>query len=108
METQVARGQNTDAGVRRGGFSFLRILTVVAAVFAVYAAAQVALADTWVDPDTQIEWTYFPISAYEAYLGGESTAVPTNTSGAVTVPAELDGHVVTVIGDNAFFSSAAD
>ena len=57
-------------------------------IFAVAAAAIGcfgALADTWTDSSTGIEWTYTVCNG-EATLGGldsSTTAIPKNTSGAI-------------------------
>ena len=46
-----------------------------------------ALADTWTDPSTGIEWTY-TVSGNEAtiYNGASEPAIPESTSGAIAVP----------------------
>ena len=51
-----------------------------------------------------ITWTY-TLSNGEASIGGgssSSTAVPTETRGAVTIPSTLGGCPVTSIGNSAF------
>ena len=51
-----------------------------------------------------IKWTY-TVSNRKASVGGGSslyTAVPTSTSGAITIPSELGGYPVTSIGSHAF------
>ena len=51
-----------------------------------------------------IRWTY-TVSNGEASIGGgtfDSPAVPTSTTGAITIPAKLGSYKVTRIGDNAF------
>ena len=53
-----------------------------------------------------ITWTY-TLSNGEASIGGgssSSTAVPTETPGAVTIPSSLGGCPVTSIGNSAFYS----
>ena len=68
-------------------------------------AAMCAQADTWTDPDTGIEWTYF-VSNGEASLGSGSssgTAVDKSTTGEIVIPSSLGGCSVTSIGAYAFF-----
>ena len=71
------------------------------------ACAWSAWADTWIDPDTGITWTY-TVSDGKASLGSGSyfgdRAVPTATTGAITIPSTLGGKPVTGIGDYAFES----
>jgi len=51
-----------------------------------------------------ILWTYTVDGAGNATLGDGygAPAVPTTTAGALTIPASLDGHPVTAIGESAF------
>ena len=70
------------------------------------AGAWSAWADTWTDPNTGITWTY-TVSNGKASLGGgssSSTAVPTSTTGAITIPSSLGGCPVTGIGQYAFYN----
>ena len=64
-----------------------------------------AWADKWTDPDTGISWTY-TVSDGKASLGsGEYSgdrAVPTSTTGAITIPTALGDYPVTSIGWRAF------
>ena len=51
-----------------------------------------------------IQWTY-TVSNGKASVGGgtsSSTAVPTSTTGVITIPSELGGYPVTSIGEDAF------
>ena len=62
------------------------------------------LAATWTDPDTGIIWTYI-VSDDTAKIGSELdgvTAIPSATTGAITIPSTLGGYRVTSIGDYAF------
>ena len=67
----------------------MRILTVVAAVFAVYAAAAYPAG---------IPWEYSTNGVGQATITGASGAV----EGDVEIPDSLDGYPVTSIGDSAF------
>ncbi len=72
------------------------------AVLAAFAN-MVALADT--ETVDGVTWTY-TVSNGEVSLGGGSfdcTAVPTSTSGDITIPSSLGGYPVTSIGDSAFY-----
>ena len=78
----------------------LMIIAALAATMAVLTAH----ADTWTDSATGIEWTY-TVSGGQASLGGGSyysPAVPTTTTGALTIPSTLNGYSVTSIGPYAF------
>ncbi len=75
---------------------------IVAMLFAVMSVS--VLADTWTDPNTGITWKY-TINNGEASIGGEtssSPAVPTTTTGAITIPSILGGCPVTSIQIGAF------
>ena len=53
-----------------------------------------------------IRWTY-TVSNGKASVGGgtsSSTAVPTSTTGAITIPSKLGGYPVTSVGEDAFYS----
>ena len=75
------------------------------AALAATMAALTARADTWTDPATGITWTY-TVSSGNASLGRgwDSPAVPTTTTGALTIPSTINGHFVTSIGERAFSS----
>ena len=74
------------------------------AVLFVVGAAFCARGDTWADPETGIEWTYF-VSNGEASLGSgfsSGTAVDESTTGEIIIPSSLGGCSVTSIGAYAF------
>ena len=48
-----------------------------------------------------IVWTY-AVSDGEATIGYQSAALPTSTTGAITIPSTLGGYPVTGIGNDAF------
>ncbi len=80
--------------------------TMIKSIIAMAAAVAMAFG-AWADTATVngITWTY-TISNGEASLGGDSLslpAVPTYTSGAITIPSTLGGYRVTSIGSYAFF-----
>ena len=57
------------------------------------------LAATWTDPDTGIIWTYI-VSGDTAKIGSKIdgvTAIPSATTGAITIPSTLGGCRVTSI-----------
>ena len=62
-----------------------------------------ALADTWTDPETGVEWTYTVLDG-EASLGGSGsqTAITNDPTGVLSIPAALGGCPVTGVGDWAF------
>ena len=68
------------------------------------------LADTWTDPSTGIEWHYEIANGEAKIINGigysqYSTplpAIPSDTSGDITIPSTLSGKSVTAIGWNAF------
>lgn len=68
--------------------------------------AVTCITDAWANTTTVdgIEWTY-TVTNNEASLGGGYgiPAVPTSTSGAITIPSTLDGYRVTSVGRFAFF-----
>lgn len=79
-----------------------RQLMTVAAIAAMMLAATGAKALT--ETVNGITWTY-TVSNGKASVGGgsySSTAVPTSTSGAITIPSTLGGYMVTSIGNYAF------
>ncbi len=50
-----------------------------------------------------VEWSYVIVDGHaEIYKGYGEAAIPADTVGEVTVPAEIDGYPVTAIGDYAF------
>ena len=59
-------------------------------------APLMALADTWTDPDTGIEWIY-TVSGGNAQIVGASPA-----TGAIAIPSTLGGCPVASIGESAF------
>lgn len=63
-----------------------------------------AMADTWTDPETGIEWS-FTISDGKATVGSDqgASAIPWETFGAIEIPSTLGGCPVTSIGWSAFF-----
>ena len=63
-------------------------------------APLMALADTWTDPDTEIEW-YYTVSGGNAQVGSGPSR---GTTGAVTIPSTLGGYPVTSIGRSAFYN----
>ena len=70
-------------------------------------AALCARGDTWADPDTGYTWTYqINGDTAEIYNGGSPAITPSPT-GAVVIPATLDGKPVTSIGPMAFNGSSA-
>ena len=74
------------------------------AAMAATITALTARAATWTDPATGITWTY-TVSSGKASLGGGSSsspAVPTTTTGALTIPSSINGYSVTSIGRYAF------
>ncbi len=78
-----------------------RCVTICAMLLA--CLTQVGYADT--ETVNGITWTY-TVSNGEASLGGgttSSTAVPTSTTGTITIPSKLGGYPVTSIGDYAFY-----
>lgn len=70
-------------------------------VMAVVMLSCYAIADSWTDPETGIEWTYTVLND-DAYL--DAPAISQQTSGAIAIPQKLDGHPVVSIGDNSFSS----
>lgn len=69
-----------------------------------------AIADTWVDSNTGIQWNYTVLPDDTLSIGGErsspyvlpATAVPTTTAGSLAIPSNIDGRDVSNIGDYAF------
>ena len=71
------------------------------------------IAATMIHADTEtvngITWTY-TVTGDTVSIGGgssSSTAVPTSTSGAITIPSTIDGKLVTAIGSYAFSGCGA-
>ena len=80
-----------------------RMIAAIAAAVATSAAIP-ALAATWTDPSTGIEWTYRVISGEaEIYNEWHKSAIPAMTTGAVTVPSTLGGYPVRRIENWAFY-----
>ena len=80
-----------------------RILAAMVLAVATSAALP-ALAATWTDPSTGIEWTYRVISGEaEIYSEWHKSAIPATTTGAVTVPSTLGGYPVRRIENWAFY-----
>ena len=80
-----------------------RLISVLLAA----GAALCARGDTWADPDTGYTWTYqINGDTAEIYNGGSPAITPSPT-GAVVIPATLDGKPVTSIGPMAFNGSSA-
>ena len=81
-----------------------RILTAMVFAVAAVSAALPALAATWTDPSTGIEWTYKVISGEaEIYGDWRKSAIPATTTGAVSVPSTLGGYPVRRIENWAFY-----
>src|SRR5574344_1024659 len=76
----------------------------------VVALFHCAVADTWLDPNTGIQWAYTVLPDDTLSLGGDqsssyvlpATAVPTTTAGSLAIPSNIDGRDVSNIGDYAF------
>ena len=68
----------------------------------------IALAyETWTDPSTGIEWTYTVQGDGTVSIGGGNSstrAVPTTTTGSLSIPARINGKFVTSIADRAMSS----
>ena len=80
-----------------------RIVMFLAAAMAAVSAQ----AYTWTDPDTGYTWTYqINGDTAEIYSGGSPAITPSPT-GAVVIPATLDGKPVTTIGPMAFNASSS-
>ena len=79
------------------------ILVVIGAIFASFTS--LALTETV----NGITWTY-TVSNGQAEVGGgtsSSPAIPTSTSGAITIPSTLGGYPVTSIGAFSFYNCSA-
>ncbi len=84
--------------------SAFKILSAVATVVLVRSAQAY---NTWTDYKTGITWNY-TVSGGKASLSGDyyyngTRAVPTSTSGAITIPSTLGGYPVTSIDWYAFY-----
>ena len=63
----------------------------------------VCVADTWTDPDTVYTWTYrINGDTAEIYKGAWSAAISPTPIGALPIPSQLGGKLVTSIGSYAF------
>ena len=51
-----------------------------------------------------IKWTYTVSNGESEIRNGLSAAIPTSTTGAITIPSTLGGHPVTSIGNRAFYN----
>ena len=79
------------------------IVKAMAALFA-FAFAGAAMAETWIDTDTGIEWSY-RVNGDKVQIGNGSTAaIATDTTGAITIPATIGGFPVTSIAYNGFYN----
>ena len=90
-----------------------KIVKALAAMFA-FAFAGAAMAETWVDPETNIEWSYSVYNnAQTGYqdtikIGdGTNPAISTDTVGDITIPAEIDGKPIFILADHAFEGCSA-
>ena len=81
-------------------------------LFALLATCSFSLfAATWIDPDTNIEWTYtvsngmVTVGRQEIYGTGYRyyTAIPKSTTGEVVIPDTIGGAPVTAINEQAFY-----
>ena len=105
----VAIGRLCSEAWNRQGNDFERNVQMKNSLIAVLLAACAALCargDTWTDPETGIEWTYF-VSNGEASLGSgtsSGTAVDKSTTGEIVIPSSLGGCPVTSIGAYAFYN----
>lgn len=59
--------------------------------------------ETWRDSSTGITWTYSIIDGKAKIDNGYSAAIPSSTTGDITIPSMIGGYPVTSIGDYAFF-----
>ena len=91
----------------------IKMVKALVALFAV-AFAVPAMAETWVDPDTNIEWSYSIYNnAQTGYqdtikIGyGANPAISTDTAGDITIPAEIDGKPIFILADHAFEGCSA-
>ena len=86
---------------------FLKSAIVIRKLHLLVAYVSLALstfADTWLDPDTGLTWTYVMTNG-EVSVGGGTYKLPAltkNVSSHVTIPKNINGHPVTSIGDFAF------
>ena len=89
------------------------------AFMAIVSVAKCTFADTWIDPDSGLSWTYTVINdeislgAYTGntyvtvsggtyYNGYSGIAIPTSTAGSLVIPSTIAGYPVTAIGERAF------
>ena len=99
----AAMRAQTPAG-RAGTVVKLRASTLLFAA----VAATALHAGTWTDDDG-VRWSYVPVDG-GVYVGGENdggTAVPTNTFGALAIPAYVDGLPVVGMSVRAFWGCAS-
>ena len=81
-----------------------KVIMAIAALVAGMAMLT-ARADTWTDPATGITWTYTVTGAKVTIGTGRwgTPAIPKSTTGAIAIPATINGCPVTSIGECAFY-----
>jgi len=70
-------------------------------VAGILAVVQSVFAETWTDPETNIEWYYTILPDGSASIGDGHGAV-NKVSGDISIPARIDGRNVTKIGPHSF------
>lgn len=118
---QICVGLPSGGSKRHATFSFLRLdaecLTWMrrgrsrmvmkkALVLTIAMVAISTIADTWIDPDTGIEWRYSVKNGVATVGSGvwSHPAVPTTTTGAIEIPRELGGYPVEKLAMYAFIN----
>ena len=89
-------GEVASAKPRRGSLLYKKLLMALA-LLPLMAAAETEVVDG-------IEWTYTARDGKAEVGGGFLPAIPSATTGALTIPSTFSGHPVTRIGYNAFNS----
>ena len=93
--------------IHKGIHMFLKSTIAMRELHLLVACVSLALstfADTWIDPDTGLTWTY-ALTNGEVSVGGGTYKLPAltkNVSTHVTIPSTINGYPVTSIGDFAF------